>query len=70
MIDTFFYAFGQGECLVSTGNNDDDFSGVHDGADPDGQSHLGDFGDVVVEEAGIGNDGVVGLLLVWIPSSE
>jgi len=66
MIDAFFDALGQRECLVGTGDDDDDLSGVHDGTDSDGQSHLGDFGDVVVEEAGIGDDGIVGLLSVWI----
>ena len=32
----------------------------HDGAHADGERHVGHFGDVVVEEAGVGNNGVVG----------
>ena len=66
MIDAFFDALGQGECLMGTGDGDDDFPSVHDGTDSDGQSHLGDFRDIVVEEAGIGDDGIVGLLSAWV----
>ena len=66
MIDAFFDAVCQCECLVRTGDDDDNFSSVHDSADADGQSHFGDLVDVVVEEAGIGDDCIVCLLSAFI----
>jgi hypothetical protein len=62
MIDAFFDAISQGKSLVSSCDNDDDFSCIHDGSNANGKSHFGDLGDIVVEEAGVGDDGIVGLL--------
>jgi hypothetical protein len=66
MIDAFFDAVCEGHGLVRSGDDDDDFPCVHDGADADGQSHFGDLVDVVVEEARVSDDGIVGLLSVFI----
>ena len=41
------------------GDDDDDLARVKHGLDADGEGHAGDLGDVVAEEAGVGEDGVV-----------
>jgi len=51
MINPLLDTIGKSERLVCTGDNDDDFPGVHDCSYADCQSHLGDFGDVIVEES-------------------
>lgn len=66
MVDAFFDAIGEREGLMSSSDDDDNFSSVHNGADPDGQSHFGDLRDVVVEETRIGDDGIISLLSVCI----
>ena len=47
------------EALALAGDDDDDLARVEDGADADGERHARDGGDVVVEEARVGEDGVV-----------
>lgn len=37
-----------------------DLLGAHDGSHADGQGHGGNLGEVVAEEAGVGQDGVLG----------
>jgi hypothetical protein len=45
---------------VGAGDDDDDFAGVEDGLHADGEGHARDGGQVVVEVAGVGLEGVVG----------
>ena len=47
------------EALALAGDDDDDLARVEDGADADGERHARDGGDVVREEARVGEDGVV-----------
>ena len=61
MVDTFFDALGESEGLVATVDNDNNFTSIHDGANTDGESSLGDLGDIVIEETRVSNDGVVSL---------
>lgn len=49
----------QGKRLVRSRADDHDFARIHDGLDTDCERLFGDFVDIIVEEAGIGDDGVV-----------
>ena len=42
-------------------DDDDNLLGIHDGANTNSKSSLGDLVDIVIEESGVGDDGVVGL---------
>ena len=52
--------FTQRKTLALAGDDDDDFARIKNGGDADGKGHPGDLGDVIVKEACIGEDGVVG----------
>ena len=52
--------FAQCKTLALTGDDDDDFARIKNGSDADGEGHPGDLGDVIVKEACVGEDGVVG----------
>jgi len=60
VVDAVFDAFLEGEGFVGAGDDDDDFSGVEDGLHADGEGHAGDGGEVVVEVARVGLQGVKG----------
>ena len=60
VVDGFLNAMLQGTGLVMAVNHDHDLSGIHDGADTNGQCGLGDFSDIVIKETTIGNDGIGG----------
>ena len=49
----------EGIGLVSPSDEDHDLSGVHDGADTNGEGLLGDLGKVSVEKPGVGLDRVL-----------
>lgn len=61
MADTLLDALGKSVGLVGAVDDDDDFLGIHDGANANSKSSLGDLVDIVIEESGVGDDGVVGL---------
>lgn len=61
MADTLLDALGKSVGLVGAVDDDDDFLGIHDGANTNSKSSLGDLVDIVIEESGVGDDGVVGL---------
>ena len=52
--------FTQRKTLALAGDDDDDFARIKNGGDADGKGHPGDLGDVIVKEACVGEDGVVG----------
>jgi len=52
-------ALGQRARLAGPGDDHHHLACIHDGADADSERHLGHGADVVVEEAAVGNDGVV-----------
>lgn len=60
VVDAVFDAFAEGESFVGAGDDYDDFAGVEDGLHADCEGHAGDLGEVVVEEAGVGLQGVEG----------
>lgn len=45
---------------MKTGDDDNDFARIKNGCDTDGERHPGDLGYVIIKEARIGEDGVVG----------
>ena len=59
MVHAALDCLAERERLALAGDDDDDLARVEDGGDADGEGHAGDGGDVVVEEAGVGEDGVV-----------
>lgn len=61
MADTLLDALGKSVGLVGAVDDDDDFLGIHDGTNTNSKSGLGDLVDIVIEESGVGDDGVVGL---------
>ena len=58
VVDAFLYSVLQGTGFVMAVAEDEDLTGGHDGADADGEGLLRNLGDVVVEEAAVGDDGV------------
>lgn len=60
VVDAALDAPLQGEGLAGAEDDGDDLAGLEDGLDADGEGHLGDAGEVVAEEARVGEDGVVG----------
>ena len=60
MVDAALDTFLQRERLVRTGDDDDDLPGLQHGLHADGQRHLRDLFEVIVEESAVGEDGVVG----------
>ena len=60
MIDPLLNRLAQRERLLQPRDHDDDLPRVEHGRDADGQSHVRHLRDVVVEEARVGGDGVVG----------
>ena len=52
--------FAQCKTLALTGDDNNDFARIKNGGDADGKGHPGDLGDVIVKEACVGEDGVVG----------
>ena len=58
VIDTFFYGVLQGAGFAMAVAEDEYLTGCHDGADADSEGLLRNLGDVVVEEAAVGNDGI------------
>lgn len=61
MADTLLDTLGKSVGLVGAVDDDDDFLGIHDGTNTNSKSGLGDLVDIVIEESGVGDDGVVGL---------
>lgn len=59
VVDPAFDSFGQGKRFTLTGYDDDDFSGVQDSRDTDGESHTRYGVDISTEEASIGENGVI-----------
>ena len=60
MADTVLYHVVQGSGFLGTVDQNQDFSGIHYGTDTNRQGLLGDFVDVIIEEAAICLDGVGG----------
>ena len=60
MVDPLLNRLAQRERLLQPGDHDDDLARVEHGRDADGQSHVRHLRDIVVEEARVGGDGVVG----------
>lgn len=60
VVDAVLDALLEGEGLARADDDGDDLAGLEDGLDADGQGEAGHLADVVVEEAGVGEDGVVG----------
>lgn len=60
VVDALLDAVLEGEGLALADDDDDDLAGLEDGLDADGQGHAGHLVDVVVKEARVGEDGVVG----------
>lgn len=61
MADTLLDTLGKSVGLVGAVDDDDDLLGIHDGTNTNSKSGLGDLVDIVIEESGVGDDGVVGL---------
>ena len=59
VVDALLDGLGEREGLALAGDDDDDLAGLEHGRDADGERHARHGGDVVVEEAGVGEDGVV-----------
>lgn len=59
VVNTLLNAALEGERLALTENDNDDLTGLENGLNTDSQSHAGDLVDVVVEEARVGENGVV-----------
>lgn len=60
MVDTLLNALLQSKRLALAQDDDDNLAGLEDGLDADGQGHAGHLADVVVKEARVGQDGVIG----------
>ena len=58
VIDTFFYCVLQGAGFAMAVAEDEYLTGCHDGANADSEGLLRHLGDVVVEEAAVGDDGI------------
>lgn len=58
VIDAFLDSVLQGTGFVMAVAEDKDLAGCHDGADADSEGLLRYLGDVVVEEAAVGDDGI------------
>ena len=58
VVDAFFYGVLQGTGFVMAVAEDEDLTGCHDGANTDSEGLLRHLGDVVVEEAAVGDDGI------------
>lgn len=59
LADAVFHALLQGTGLVVSVDKEQDALGSHDSADAHRERSLGDLVDVVAEETGIGDDGVL-----------
>ena len=57
VIDAFLDGVLQSTGFAVAVAEDEDLAGGHDGADADGEGLLRNLGDVVVEEAAVGDDG-------------
>ncbi len=60
VVDARLDAALEGEGLPGAEDDDDDLAGLQDGLDTDGQGHARDLVQVVVEEARVREDGVIG----------
>lgn len=60
MVNTLLNALLQSKRLALAQDDDDNLTGLEDGLDTDSQGHAGHLADVVVKEAGVGQDGVIG----------
>ena len=60
VVDTCLNAALESEGLPGTKDDDDDLAGLENGLDTDGQGHARDLAQVVVEEARVREDGVIG----------
>lgn len=60
VVDALLDAALQGGGLAGAEDDDDDLARLEHGLDADGEGHAGHLGDVVAEEARVGEDGVVG----------
>lgn len=60
VVDALLDAALEGEGLALAEDDDDDLAGLEDGLDADGEGHAGHLADVIVKEARVGEDGVVG----------
>ena len=60
MVDALLNAALESKRLALAEDNDDHLAGLEDGLDTDGESHAGHLGNVIVKEARVGKDGVVG----------
>lgn len=60
MVDALLDALLQSKRLALAQNNDNDLSGLEDGLDTNSQGHARHLADVVVKEARVGKNGVIG----------
>lgn len=60
MVNASFNALLQGLSFVYASHDDDNLSRIHNGLDADCQCSARHLGQIIVEEAGVGKDGVVG----------
>ena len=58
VVDRLFYTVTKGAGLVVTIHHDHHLLGIHDGANTNGQSGLGNQIDIIIEETTIGDDGI------------
>ena len=59
VVDAALDGLAERERLALAGDDDDDLAGVKHCLDADGEGHAGHLGDIVSEEARVGEDGVV-----------
>ena len=70
MVDTVLDALRQRHRLLAPRDDKDHLARVHDRRDSDGESHARNGGEVIVEEARVGEDGVVRQSLDARPRDE
>ena len=59
VVGTLLDSLAEGEALALAGDEDHDLAGGEHGGDADGEGHAGHLGEVVAEEARVGEDGLV-----------
>ena len=64
VVDWLFYTVTKGTCLGVTIHHNHHLLGIHDRADTDSQSSLGDQVDIIIEETTSSNHGICGQCLL------
>ena len=64
VVNRFFYTVTQSTGLVMAIHHDHHLLGIHDGADTDSQSCLGNQVDIIIEETTVGNHCICGQCLL------